>query len=869
MALVKSCYRFFISQGCLLLCCTFTCFVFSSGEPPETNRDQYKRKDSLAQYINKLYELSDDNPQYYCYKTDSLLSSLWRTPKTLHEQTAYLDFILLHAYHLQQTGQIPASTRWYEQGLQYQREHRLNSYETIEFIYKPLGNNYVRLGDYDKAIAIQGTAIQQAKQNQQNNLLSSLYSNQAITYFWLQQYDSTQLICNKGLQYISSNPSVTGLLYNIKTEAFAEQGIPDSAKYFNKKALEFFRLPESAEAEAGWAVSTLVLSAKIAAAEKNYKDALKKINNAEAVINQSYPNSRQRDKAKICIEKGNLLLKLNLIDSSLTVYKKGVRYFQFAGFFFPDYTVSELYDGIAQCYAAKQHDSSLYYYRLAAENDYFASQLVTSSFNSLSSIAADRAMQHRAITAFVNKYKTTGGHGILQQLLWIVELGKARKLLNEIRRTSNWQQENIYSTSAGWFHELRYDYLLLAEATDPVRKKEIESRIRKKELELGLEEKRFNLLLQPPSFNTFFNKITDVLKNTTVISYAALEDSMLLLLVNEKEIQLKIIPSQQKQVDNLVQAYFTGNSTSFQNNPTAYFNAAADLYDQLLPVATKQKLVISADAWLHRLPFEALVMNEQTFLGEEKELGYVYTLLQYNQMNTAIRDPLPLTVYTFTNAHLNFPALPQSETEARFLQKQFVSTVKDAIVTSTSDLLESMKQPSILHFATHAVANDEFQQPYLVLQQPFYLGQLQYTTTASPLIVLTACETAAGNLQTNEGLMSIGRAFISKGVNGVVASRWKVDDAVAPGLVKTFYTSLQKVHSPAAALFEARKSYLAGTNLSQKNPLLWAGFVYIGVEQKVDIKTNNKLPLYWWVIGAFSLAGAVWVFRMQKQKSNR
>jgi CHAT domain-containing protein len=150
----------------------------------------------------------------------------------------------------------------------------------------------------------------------------------------------------------------------------------------------------------------------------------------------------------------------------------------------------------------------------------------------------------------------------------------------------------------------------------------------------------------------------------------------------------------------------------------------------------------------------------------------------------------------------------------------------------------------VLHIAAHAVA-DSSQQPFLVLKQKFYLGQLQYVVTAAPLVVLTACETAAGKVQDGEGVASIGRAFISKGVKGVVASRWPVDDAVAPLFVQSFYTSLQEQHSPVTALHDARKQYLQNTtSLAQKNPLLWSGFSYIGIDQQLQLQTSS-VNWYW------------------------
>ena len=236
--------------------------------------------------------------------------------------------------------------------------------------------------------------------------------------------------------------------------------------------------------------------------------------------------------------------------------------------------------------------------------------------------------------------------------------------------------------------------------------------------------------------------------------------------------------------------------------------------------------------------------GKQQFLAEHTSLSYVYSFLQYVQDAKQSTEKLPITVYTFSKRQNGFAALPNSLVEAKQLGKQFKVNNNEATTTDANAFVTSMQSGAVLHIAAHAVA-DSAQQPYLVLQQKFYLGQLQYVVTAAPLVVLTACETAAGKVQNGEGVASIGRACISKGVNGVVASRWPVDDAVAPVFVQSFYASLHKQHSPVTALHEARKQYLHNTtNLAQKNPLLWAGFSYIGVDQQIELQTSS-FNWYW------------------------
>ncbi len=829
----------------------FLLLFFSGDEAPQQKakwKEVYQPKDQLQAYLEKLYDLTDEQPFYLSNKADSLEQTLWRQPKFKDEQTAYLDFVLNIAYHLLQQGQIQASTRWYEKGLNYRQQQKLH-YETEEFIIKPLGNNYVRLGDYDKAITLQQSAIEQATAEEKFNLLASLYSNKAITYYWLGKYDETQSTCNKGLQFIAQHPAVTGLLYNVKADAFYAAVKMDSAAFYNQKALAFFRSADAVDADASWMVSALQLSAKLLCDQKQWNKALQKLQNAEKILEQTYPGSRQRDKAKLKAEKGNLFYQLQQPDSSMENFKQGLHYFNISNSgYYPDHTVTTLYAGLAKAYTKQQPDSALHYYTLAVANDYYCNQLITTSTNSLQ-VSNSNTVSEEAILFFEQQYNQTGKQELLQQLLWLVELSKGRKLLNEQNRSRQWQGGTALLQQQ-LFEELRNDYLLLAEETDAAKKNLISERIRKQELELGLQENRFAQLLEQPSFQLFQQKINEVTANADLISYTIINNQVYLLHAKGGTINHKLLSSSViQQTGSLLQTYFSPASSEYNNHPAAYFQLSHEVFKQLIPFELKKNsLIISADGLLHNLPFEALSTDgKQQFLVEQTAVSYVYSFLQYVQDSKQPDATLPLTVYTFSQLQNGFAALPNSELEAKQLKKQFKAIIKEATTTDANAFVATMQSGSVLHIAAHAVA-DSMQQPYLVLKQKFYLGQLQYVVTNAPLVVLTACETAAGKVQQGEGVASIGRAFISKGVKGVVAGRWPVDDAVAPVFVQSFYTSLQQQYSPVTALQQAVKQYLQHTNnLAQKNPLLWAGFCYMGVDQQVQLQTSS-FSWYWFLL---------------------
>ncbi|MBC7775642.1 MAG: CHAT domain-containing protein [Phycisphaerae bacterium] len=93
------------------------------------------------------------------------------------------------------------------------------------------------------------------------------------------------------------------------------------------------------------------------------------------------------------------------------------------------------------------------------------------------------------------------------------------------------------------------------------------------------------------------------------------------------------------------------------------------------------------------------------------------------------------------------------------------------------------------------------------------------------LVVLSACETGLGEIQNNEGVYGLQRAFRIAGVQYIIMSLWKVNDQTTRELMTAFYCEwlLKKQDIPkafAAAQAQMRKKY-AGS------PYNWAGFVLL------------------------------------------
>ena len=83
------------------------------------------------------------------------------------------------------------------------------------------------------------------------------------------------------------------------------------------------------------------------------------------------------------------------------------------------------------------------------------------------------------------------------------------------------------------------------------------------------------------------------------------------------------------------------------------------------------------------------------------------------------------------------------------------------------------------------------------------------------MVVLSSCNTGAGNLRKGEGILSLARGFIYSGSKSVVMSLWEVDDKSGTDIVKTFYKNLKNGNSKGEALRQAKLKYLKSAGAVQ------------------------------------------------------
>jgi CHAT domain-containing protein len=189
----------------------------------------------------------------------------------------------------------------------------------------------------------------------------------------------------------------------------------------------------------------------------------------------------------------------------------------------------------------------------------------------------------------------------------------------------------------------------------------------------------------------------------------------------------------------------------------------------------------------------------------------------------------------------NWERLPLSRQEAEQIvalaPKSESKLALDFDASLTTATASEIGEYRILHFATHAVFNDEtpelsglvlslvnekgeFRNGFLSLPQVFNLN------LKAELVVLSACKTGLGKDIRGEGLVGLTRGFMYAGAPRIVASLWVVRDEDALELMARFYSAvLREKLRPAAALRKVQLSMWRERRWSTKR---WAGFVFQG-----------------------------------------
>jgi CHAT domain-containing protein len=216
--------------------------------------------------------------------------------------------------------------------------------------------------------------------------------------------------------------------------------------------------------------------------------------------------------------------------------------------------------------------------------------------------------------------------------------------------------------------------------------------------------------------------------------------------------------------------------------------------------------------------------------------------------------------------------LPASGQEIAGLQGNSFTGSK---ATKTMFLQQASNYP-VIHLATHAIADVQNPAASFIAFYPdrnlpadncLYLEEIYgMNLDACRLVVISACETGKGELVSNEGIISLGRAFAYAGCGATINSLWKADDKATAAILERFHQYLQSGYTKPKALQKAKLDYINSDAL-YTSPAYWSNLVLTG---NIDPVYKKQFSFTWMFVAAIAgllIAGVIW--RKKRKKSRR
>lgn len=292
------------------------------------------------------------------------------------------------------------------------------------------------------------------------------------------------------------------------------------------------------------------------------------------------------------------------------------------------------------------------------------------------------------------------------------------------------------------------------------------------------------------------------------------------------------------------------------------------------------ELMIIRDGLLGFLPFELLVQHPgdhatfapEDFLVNHYDISYANSaslLLRQSRIDqppppydfagfapdypeTEIRatDTLSNTPLAFV-LRSEYSALPGAAAELKTIRQLLGGTIFQNDRATEENFRQIAGQYKILHFAMHALANNEqpqFSELVFSILPPNDTSdgrlraiELYNLQINAQLAVLSACNTGFGQWKRGEGMVSLGHAFTYAGVPSIVMSQWKVPDQATAEIMAVFYTNLKAGQAKDVALAAAKRDFLT-QHPEMAHPLFWAGFIAYGDMSPIALSAT---PFVW------------------------
>ncbi len=296
----------------------------------------------------------------------------------------------------------------------------------------------------------------------------------------------------------------------------------------------------------------------------------------------------------------------------------------------------------------------------------------------------------------------------------------------------------------------------------------------------------------------------------------------------------------------------------------------------------KTHVFVAPDGALNTVPFAAL-SDQEGFLVRRYDFTYLTSgrdLLRFGAQPAASG---PLVVFANPEfgtadgavsggstklARVVFGPLPGTQAEADTLHELFPDAVIQTGTNAAEATVKQVTRPFALHLATHgyflpttslsnlsgpngeALDADVAKQRLALAENPLVRSGLAFAgatglrgqggedgvltaleassldLTGTQLVVLSACQTAEGEISQGDGVYGLRRALTVAGAEALVMSLWSVDDEATSYLMRGYYRRLKEGQGRSAALRDVQR--VLADSPATSHPYFWAAFIPSG-----------------------------------------
>jgi tetratricopeptide (TPR) repeat protein len=467
----------------------------------------------------------------------------------------------------------------------------------------------------------------------------------------------------------------------------------------------------------------------------------------------------------------------------------------------------------------------------------------------------------------------------------LAEMSKARTLLESLAAKLAAQQSGLTTTEQQQLqdYEARLAFLTnrIAKALENNRLEEkLVLEAEKNQLVIQFAQFERELRAKYPKYAQLSE--VQIIKAKEGAKYLPADAVLISYLVNENEVlaftlqsdgtltthDLGEIPNLKKDLETYGRLLFLGIQKQEQSAPSLHKNEpfrfnkrptiqslSRQLGKKLLEplkdiIKDKPHWIISPSGALALIPFETLRLEgENQPVIAQHQISYVQSLsvLKLLQERDKVYKKLEnrgTLLAMGAPIYDKWPELPGALREIEQLRQLFKETKPLIYIKAdaTEAKLQSLNQQGILAqyryllFSAHGDLN--LQVPAL---SSIVLGQINnppgidgYVTAGewpgydlkSDLMVLSACETGAGEIVGGEGVMGLPYAFYVAGNKNTILTLWKISDDITTEFTTSFFTKLKAGVGQIEALTATKREFLKKGN---SNPKYWAAFVLYGV----------------------------------------